>query len=384
MWPARRTYRNLALDRLESPDQLDAMLRVIDPRVWVAHGLLLGVIGIFLLWSLFGSVATTRTARGLLVGLDAPVRVVMPGQAIITELLVAPGDTVAEHQAVARVSLPTLTAERAKAQAELESLRLAHARASEFSQREEAVRKQLDDAAILRAERTMSEPGPTPLSAAELAALRERIENLRAQAKLRELEADRAAFEQRLEEDQLEARLARVTQQLAEATELRSPVAGRVAEVASLTGGAIAPGGPVVLVQPGEQGRELLAARLVASSRSVLGIKPGMRAFVVPEALGRGPGEPLMGRVKSVSDLRPAGGSTGSVIAGTGPFESMVSIDIEIESDPAIPNRARRAGGFVAGSMIAPGTPCSAVIELDRRRPISVLIPRLSEATGER
>lgn len=66
MAEARSIFNQQARNRLNSPDDLDKYVRVTTPSVWVVLvgilALLLGVLG----WGVFGSVATSVQAKGLI------------------------------------------------------------------------------------------------------------------------------------------------------------------------------------------------------------------------------------------------------------------------------------------------------------------------------
>ena len=51
-------FRKVALDRLSSPEQLDALMRVITPQAWLAFAPLAILIAAAIAWGWFGSVTT--------------------------------------------------------------------------------------------------------------------------------------------------------------------------------------------------------------------------------------------------------------------------------------------------------------------------------------
>ena len=63
-------FRPVALEQLKkssSPDQLDMMLHITGPRGWLALASLAGVLIVAIIWSIFGSVATTINGQGVLI-----------------------------------------------------------------------------------------------------------------------------------------------------------------------------------------------------------------------------------------------------------------------------------------------------------------------------
>ena len=64
---ARQIYRGEALQRLASPEQLDQLMPLTDPRGWLALAALGMVLAAVLVWACFGTVRVTVEAQGVLV-----------------------------------------------------------------------------------------------------------------------------------------------------------------------------------------------------------------------------------------------------------------------------------------------------------------------------
>lgn len=97
-------YRQAALDKLSSPEELDRLMRITRPSAWLLLAALGGVLIMAVLWGVFGRIITTLEQPGLLTT-SPPVEFVPapePGQ--VAALLVQPGDTVEAGQALARLS----------------------------------------------------------------------------------------------------------------------------------------------------------------------------------------------------------------------------------------------------------------------------------------
>ena len=60
-------FRQVALERLSSPDQLDRLMRVTDPKTWLALAALTALTLAVVLWSVFGSVATSVRTQGVVI-----------------------------------------------------------------------------------------------------------------------------------------------------------------------------------------------------------------------------------------------------------------------------------------------------------------------------
>ena len=61
-------FRRESLDRVESPEQLDAYIKVSHPKVWLIMAALLVAVISVIVWSVVGSLPQTMTVTGVTVG----------------------------------------------------------------------------------------------------------------------------------------------------------------------------------------------------------------------------------------------------------------------------------------------------------------------------
>jgi hypothetical protein len=96
-------YQPQALEKLTSPERLDQLMPITQPRAWIA---LLGI-GLLLsaavLWSLLGSVKTTVSAYGSIERIDAVLPVRAPVAGTVAGLVVAVDQVVQAGQTLAYV-----------------------------------------------------------------------------------------------------------------------------------------------------------------------------------------------------------------------------------------------------------------------------------------
>ena len=64
----RQIFRQKSLDRLESPDNLDQLLRIVRPQAWIALLATGAVLGIAITWSFVGKVPITVEGVAVLTG----------------------------------------------------------------------------------------------------------------------------------------------------------------------------------------------------------------------------------------------------------------------------------------------------------------------------
>jgi hypothetical protein len=100
---SQKIFRQAALDKLATPEELDKMIQVTNLRGWIAlGGLTLIVIGA-LVWSILGSLPTVVKAGGVLIRQDGIQDIVLPNGGLITNLNLQPGDQVNQGQVIAQV-----------------------------------------------------------------------------------------------------------------------------------------------------------------------------------------------------------------------------------------------------------------------------------------
>lgn len=94
----RQIFRQEALDRLSSPEQLDLLMQVTGPRAWVA----LAAVGLLLLaglaWAVFGTIPTTIETQGILLRRGGVQTLEAPFAGAVANVTVLSGDGVDKGQ----------------------------------------------------------------------------------------------------------------------------------------------------------------------------------------------------------------------------------------------------------------------------------------------
>jgi hypothetical protein len=96
-------FRQAALERLSSPEQLDQLMHVTTPRGWLALLALIGLIVTVAAWSISDTIPTEALGRGILIRGGRLLSIVTPEPGQIQTLGVRVGDLVRPGQVVARV-----------------------------------------------------------------------------------------------------------------------------------------------------------------------------------------------------------------------------------------------------------------------------------------
>ena len=99
----KELFRKEAIDRLSSPEQLDQLVEVVNPKAWVplvGLGLLILVGG---LWGVFGRLPLNVTGQGVLVRPRRVVQLQGAGGGRVLTLEVQPGEVVEEGQVIGTI-----------------------------------------------------------------------------------------------------------------------------------------------------------------------------------------------------------------------------------------------------------------------------------------
>ncbi len=96
-------FRKVALDRLASPEQLDQLMRVTDPRGWIALLSIAVVLATATVWGVIGSIPQNVSGVGILIKSGGVFDVAPLAGGRVMDVAVSVGDLVSEGQVVARI-----------------------------------------------------------------------------------------------------------------------------------------------------------------------------------------------------------------------------------------------------------------------------------------
>lgn len=411
-------FRDVALERLSSPEQLDMLIRVVTPNAWLALAPLMALIVLAIAWSWLGSLPVTVEGRCILLNPTGLADVVSAVSGRVIEMPVRVGDTVREGQEIARVAQPDLADRIEKAEARLRELEAEGRVVRAFSVRSEALTAE----GLIRNRANLESQVKAAVARSELAAERalvqERLrqdglvtartvvttrqekvqadleaESLRNQIKqleLRRLEAEKltrnevASSEAQINEARRALDSLRETRK--QAASIVSLYSGRVVELKSTPGALVGPGSSVLTVErTGETGALEAVAYIPAADGKK--VRSGMDAQIVPSTVRREEHGFMVGQVSYVADypatpqsmvLRLQNEALAKELAGAAPpFEVRATL---IPAPTASGYRWSSATGAPVG--LTGGTLCQADIIVDRQRPISLVIPILRKSLG--
>jgi HlyD family secretion protein len=413
-------FRKVSLQRLASPEQLDQLMRVTDPRGWVALAglglILLTVVG----WGVAGRIPEQVHGVGMLVKSGGIFQVTPTAGGRVIDVAVAVGDDVTEGQVVARIAQPELDDRVRTARTELEHLRSEQADLETFSDRD--VRLQQEYLAQQRAstiqtisaaeqnlrwlqERLTSQEQLTQqglLTRSTLLATRQQLDQTtekiaQARGQQTQLEAKRLSVsndrEDRLRQgaariEAQAAQLAALERQLRLGSEVVATYGGRVLEVITDRGNLVAAGEPLMSVSLTGRAVKELEAVIFVSSVEGKRVRPGMLIQIAPSTVKQEEFGLMVGKVTYVSDF-PATAKgmqrvlkndrlAGTLAGSDAPYE----LHADLVFDPRTTSRYKWTSAKGPPVQIQSGTIATGHIEVASRRPIEMVIPLFHEYTG--
>ncbi|TGE36586.1 NHLP bacteriocin system secretion protein [Desulfosporosinus fructosivorans] len=103
-------FREVSLERLSSPEQLDELIKVTSPRAWFALIAMGCILISAIVWGFLGSIPTKIEGRGILLNSGGVSSIQHHTSGQVIDLRVKSGDMVKKGDVVARIELPELVA----------------------------------------------------------------------------------------------------------------------------------------------------------------------------------------------------------------------------------------------------------------------------------
>lgn len=412
----RPIFRQAALDRLSSPEQLDRLMHVTHPREWVALSGLCLVLAFAMAWSVFGRLPTTISGTGILLSSEGIREIEVLGAGVVLDMRVEVGDVVSRGDTIATVGQPQLQQRVQQARERLDLLREERRKREGFTLSNATLETEVLDGARtdltrrvevlgerirwlegrVEAEREAERLGLVTPEAVQNSV--QQLETARAERNGMELElqnnelarlllANRStetieAVDERIRT--AERDLQALQLDLAQSGTVVSPYAGYVREIRSDVGQLVGAGQALASVEMMDAPLQAVVFVPTQGKR----IQAGMEAHVSPVTVRREEYGFLLGTVSFVSaqpstreGMRRTLGNEILVeqLAGTGaPF--LVEVDLARDADT--PSGFRWSSGSGPPTTVESGTLVSVQVVVERQRPISLVIPAIKGLLG--
>ncbi|WP_293675866.1 NHLP bacteriocin system secretion protein [uncultured Phenylobacterium sp.] len=406
-------YRKAALDRLGSPERLDAPLTLVGRPAWLLlaafAAALVGALG----WAFATQAPVRVAASGILIDRTGLAEIVAGDDGRIEQLMVGPGDRVSAGQPIATIARPELRREIAEARSKLADAQARYDRLQGFYGAQGSRQQGADTvrlATLAQSRRALTERAAYLEQKArqmaslvergflqrdklvdvqiELAEVRERIANLEESALRVGIDATTRSGErslalldqQRTIQEQTRA-VELLSARLADQQVVRSPHAGRITELKVNAGDVVAVGAALATVAPDDDGRSLVALLYVPTSDGKR-IEPGMSAEIVPSTVEREVYGHIPGRVLSVAPLPATPEGMRKVLQNDQLVAELTAAGAPIEVRVALSRDRSNMSGFSWSasrgpkSRVSAGSTIQGKVVVDRKPVIAWLIPR--------
>jgi HlyD family secretion protein len=416
---SRRLFRESALERLSSPEQLDQLLQVTSPRGWFALLALWALLGAVIVWSLIGTVATKERGQGILMRSGALRIVEAGGNGRLLEISVKAGDRVEEHQVVAEIGRPDLVEAIDEAKEELKNLREQHlvfdgldeqaedeenARFGEtqtkIEHNIEAIERQI---VFLSKQKTSTDElvqsgNALPLEVlelesdiaareAEISKAQRELTALRGTLEAARLKRKSDSKKRETAEENLVSKIGTLEVRLDRESKVRNRVAGEVVEVRAAAQTVVKVGDDILLVEPrteqAVEGGELEAI-LYVSAATGKKIKPGMKVNVNPSTVKQEEYGSMKATVRSIASVPTSKPAMMAVLTDADLVDRLTEqIGLPLEMRVDLTPAAETDSGYLWSSKKGPpvtisaGTLCSGSVTVNEQRPIALVIPIL-------
>jgi HlyD family secretion protein len=362
---AKGMFRKAALDKLSSPERLDVLMQVTSPVGWLAATSLAVVIVLVILWAVFGTISTKVSGTGLLLRGSAVLAVTSDTMGRVDKLLVSSGEVVDAGQVIA-----TLRQDDLETRIENQLALLA-----DLERQNEALSTEMFEQALLekaRSQRELVAKGLITRSA--LLATESEIQSLRRQAAGRLTEID-----------QLRRTIAELENRLAQSTQVVSPYRGRVLELMTDVGELIAPGSRLFTLEEIDEPIDTVVYVNAGEGKKV---RPGMECRISPSTVKAEEYGFMVGTVAEVSEfpVTPEGLSrvlrNETLVAQMTAQGAPIEIKVVLAKDPDTPSGFKWSSAQGPPYPVFTGTLTTAQIIVEKKKPISLILPIFKSAVG--
>lgn len=363
-------FRQSALAKIRSPEQLDALLPITSPLGWVALLAIGLALATALVWGFTGTILRTATGQGIIIR-DSGIGIYeVSGQAagVVREVKVEAGNIVQAGQIIATLDLSQLKEQLASSRESLKELQDQDAAQS----RDEAERLLILQEKLAN-QQSLYDKGlitKTPL--------------LESKSAISEVKARSAQRRQQILEQTLKIRETQIKYE--QENVVRSARAGRVTEVVASPGNFVQPGKTLVRLESLEGEYEALVYVPTLEGKK---IREGMTARLAPSIIKPEEYGFILAKVHSVSPLPVTRdylmselGGDENLVQSLLQSGSAIEFVADLEDDPSTPSGFRWSSSRGPDLKLESGTLCQVSLVLERVRPITLLIPYLKKQLG--
>ncbi len=414
-------FRQAAINRLSSPEELDSLLQVTSGKGWLA----LAGIGVLMtavvLWGCLGRLPTKLVGQQCILIKDGGINILTTSASgRLADLAVGVGDRVSSGQIIGRLEQNDMLQKISASEAHLKEVQaqyrqtLAFAtqsaalRAASYSQQRQNLARQLDAAGQrLKLLKTRIDSQSSlygqglitqqTLIASQLEATATEQERDNIQAQLRQLEVTRLEADKQSENEVNQAAngledakrtLALMAREEKNFAAVISPYSGRILEVKAAEGQLVERGTPLVSVESAGVDYNEIEAYVYLPAADGKKVRNGMQVEISPSTAKREEFGFLPAYVTTVADYPSTDQGLMRVFGNERLVQQLAGTLAPIQIQASLKPSARNPSHYEWSTRSGPpfaiqsGTACSATITLANQRPIALVIPVLKQLAG--
>ncbi|AMC34986.1 NHLP bacteriocin system secretion protein [Janthinobacterium sp. B9-8] len=414
-------FRQVALNRLSSPEELDSLLQVTSFKGWIALagiGLLLVTV---LVWSVLGVLPTKMLGQQCILVKNGGVIVqTSSASGRLSDLAVEAGDTVTRGQIIGRLEQYDLLQKIKGSEARLKEVEAQHAQAvamagksaalleatmaqqvqnldrqlASAKQRAQLLKERIDSQSSLF-EQGLITKQTLIASQLELAAVQLEAETVKGQFKQLEVtrlegkkQSDHEVVQTMNQLDDVKRMLALMHRDAKNFTSIISPYTGRVLEVKAAEGQLVERGTHLISVEPTGVDINEIEAYIYLPAADGKKIRSGMKVEISPSTAKREEFGFLPAFITSVADYPSTDQGLMRVFANEKLVQQLSGTLAPIQVLAALKPSSKNISHYEWSTRKGPpfsiqsGTSCSATITLSEQRPISLVLPILKKTMG--
>ena len=411
-------FRQDVMDRLNSPERLDELLRITSPRGWIALLSLALVILTALAWGIYGTISTKVEGSGIFIDPEGVHPVISLGSGRLSSIRVKVGDIVEVGQLVATMTNPDVQKQLDNQKIMLSALEKEYAQEKNLMEKESESKRRVlgaqrdnitssikiqDSKAKwlkdrLSAYEDLFSEGyvlkqnvvQTRLDLDNTMLESEKLQNELGNNHLQEVELQESLhqriFKQKFDIEQAKGKAELLERQLEESTQVFSPIKGTVISLEAMEESMIQTGMTILNVEPLEPGLKVFMSVSAMKGKK---IQPGMTAEITPTTVKREEYGYIFGTVIDISEFPITADSLMRLFNNRSFVEDAIrlgpltSVNIEPVKDTTTRSGFKWSSQKGARVLVTVGTLCSGEVVVKLQSPISLVIPKLKEWIGQ-
>ncbi len=405
-------FRQEALDRIESPERLNEMVRITNPKSWIVLSSFIGIVVSVIVWSILGQLSYSVSGQGIILQTGGVQDIVALSNGKIEQIFVEVGNNVQKGDKIALIEQPELMLKILNENLKLKDFLTRFNKIEQFGtenlklkqnlfEKEEIglnKRIKINEEKIkffsdkIAAQTELLEKGLITKETLyntknQFFNIQQENESLSNELKRLHNEMFQLKEQHEIELQKLKSEILSIENNIRELNSLHNlnslvycPLNGKVIEMMVNPGKVINAGIPIISVEPSNVSKKIEAI-IYVNPRQGKKVKPGMQAKIYPSTIEVEEYGYIIGVISKVSEypathlgmLRTLGND--ELVKSFLSNEPPIAITVSLEKDSTTFSGFKWSSAQGPNQEILSGTLCASKIIVENKRPISLIIP---------